>query len=73
MFYVKKIYIFVKKIIIMKILKSEIKIRSINIKLEEQIIDIVYEKGISVQTLNITIEQGKEIGFIDFEKLNKIL
>jgi hypothetical protein len=57
----------------MKILKSGVKIRSINIKLEEQIIDIVYEKGISVQTLNITIEQGKEIGFIDFEKLNKIL
>jgi len=57
----------------MKILNSGIKIRRINIRLEEQLIDIIYEKGISVRTLNITIEQGKEIGFIDFEKLNKIL
>jgi hypothetical protein len=57
----------------MKILKSGIKIRDLKIKLETQTIDITYEKGISVKTLNITFEQAKEINFIDFEKLNKIL
>jgi hypothetical protein len=57
----------------MKILNSGIKIRRIDIRLEEQVIDIIYEQGISVKTLNITIEQAKEINFIDFENLNKIL
>ena len=57
----------------MKILNSGIKIRRINIRLEEQVIDIIYEQGISVKTLNITIEQAKEINFMNFEKLNKIL
>jgi hypothetical protein len=57
----------------MKILNSGIKIRRIDIRLEEQVIDIIYEQGISVKTLNITIEQAKEINFMDFEKLNKIL
>jgi hypothetical protein len=57
----------------MKILNSGIKIRRIDIRLEEQVIDIIYEQGISVKTLNITIEQAKEINFIDFDNLNKIL
>lgn len=57
----------------MKILKSGIKIRDLRIKLETQTIDILYEKGVSVRTLNITFEQAKEINFIDFEKLNEIL
>lgn len=57
----------------MKILKSGIKIRLIDIRLEDQTIDIVYEKGISIKTLNITMEQAKEINFIDLEKLNTIL
>jgi hypothetical protein len=57
----------------MKILNSGIKIRRIDIRLEEQVIDIIYEQGISVKTLNITIEQAKEINFMNFEKLNKIL
>lgn len=45
----------------MKILKSGIKIRRIEIRLEEQVIDIIYEQGVSVKILNITIEQAKEI------------
>jgi hypothetical protein len=57
----------------MKILNNGTKIRRIEIRLEEQVIDIIYEQGISVKTLNITIEQAKEINFMDFEKLNKIL
>jgi hypothetical protein len=57
----------------MKILKSGIKIRLIDIRLEDQTIDIVYEKGISIKTLNITMEQAKEINFIDLEKLNAII
>jgi hypothetical protein len=57
----------------MKILKSGIKVRDLKIKLETQTIDILYEKGTSVKTLNITFEQAKEINFIDFEKLNEIL
>ena len=57
----------------MKILKRGIKIRRIEIRLEEQEIDIIYEQGLSEKILNITIEQAKKIDFIDLKKLNKIL
>ena len=57
----------------MKTLNNGTKIRRIEIRLEEQLIDIIYEQGISAKTLNITFEQAKEINFMDFEKLNKIL
>jgi hypothetical protein len=57
----------------MKVLSNGIKIRNIEICLEKQTIDIIYEKGIAVKILNITIESAEEINFIDFKKLNKIL
>ena len=57
----------------MKILNNGIKIRKVEINCKTQLIEITYEKGVSVKYITLTFEQAKEINFIDFEKLNKIL
>jgi hypothetical protein len=57
----------------MKILDNGIKVRDLKIHLDNQTISIIYEKGIYVKTLIISFEFAKEINFINFEKLNKIL
>jgi hypothetical protein len=53
----------------MKILKNGIKIRQLKIDLETQLIEIIYEKGISVEYITLTLEQAKDINFINFENL----
>jgi len=57
----------------MKILDNGIKVRDLKINLDNQTISIIYEKGTYVKTLIISFEFAKEINFINFEKLNKIL
>ena len=53
----------------MKILKNRIKIRKVEIDLETQLIEIVYEKGISVGYITLTLEQAEDIKFINFENI----
>jgi hypothetical protein len=36
-------------------------------------INITYEKGVSVSNINITVELAKEIGLIDLTKLEKLI
>lgn len=56
----------------MKILKNGIKIRQVKLDCENQLIEIVYEKGISVEYITLTFEQAQEINFMNFENLNKL-
>ena len=53
----------------MKILKNGIKIRHVEIDLETKLIEIVYEKGVSVEYITLTLEQAQDINFINFENL----
>lgn len=53
----------------MKILKNGIKIRKVKLDCETQLIEIVYEKGISVEYITLTLEQAEEMKFINFENL----
>jgi len=57
----------------MKILKSGTKIRDIKFYCDKQLIEIIYEKGLSVEYITLTFELASEINFINFENLNKII
>jgi hypothetical protein len=54
--------------------KDEIRVTHMRVDLIfDNMINITYEKGVSVSNINITVELAKEIGLIDLIKLEKLI
>lgn len=57
----------------MKILSNGTKVRKVEVDCNTQLIYIMYEKGVQVDTIMLTFNQAEELKFINFERLAKII
>lgn len=57
----------------MKVLNNGTKIRKVGIDCEKQIVHIMYEKSVQITTIMLSFQEAVDMGFINFEALNKVI
>lgn len=57
----------------MKIVSNGTKVRKVEVDCNTQLIYIMYEKGVQVDTIMLTFNQAEELKFVNFERLAKII